>query len=68
MDKTRGMTCRIMNDVTGMECRANGRRKRGWHPPLIDKARNSTAGKQPFPRRMGYTRIEAEAGGAARLR
>ena len=31
MDKTRGMTCRIMNDVTGMECRANGRRKSGIH-------------------------------------
>ena len=37
-------------------------RRTGIPSPTNRLNRNSTEGKQPFPRRMGYTRIEADAG------
>ena len=52
-------------DETGMRCRDNGQRT-GIESPTSKQNGSSTEGKQPFPRRMGYTRIEAEASGAAR--
>ncbi len=45
MDKTRGMTCRIMNDVTGMECRANGRW--GWRLIIAGNNQESCSGYNP---------------------
>lgn len=66
MDKTRGMTCRIMNDVTGMECRANGRRGRSGRVGGFVLSPHIIAGKERRRRTRGRIGPIAEGEWSAR--
>ena len=56
IDETIGITCRTTDDVKMADTIRTNK-----------QSRICTAGKQPATPRMGYTRIEPEAGGAASL-